>query len=227
MQLKRARLVSAAHRRRPWASPRTPSAVGSRVPATAVPRRCGHAPRPGRPPQLSAAQKRLIPEFLWHGPEAYGFRGRGLDLRPRRPGHRGGVRRPLPQGPRRPAAQGTALDAPGADPAGHPAGRGGHPALARRGLAGPATAGAARAPGAGFRGRIGVLPAAGVGQDLRPRGADAGHPREADARPPVGHGRDDARRARSTPWRGRSRSTGCTASSSSCTCGGWRASGCW
>ena len=30
---------------------------------------------PGRPPKLSAAQKRLIPEFLWHGPEAYGFRG--------------------------------------------------------------------------------------------------------------------------------------------------------
>lgn len=30
---------------------------------------------PGRPPKLSSAQKRLIPEFLWHGPEAYGFRG--------------------------------------------------------------------------------------------------------------------------------------------------------
>jgi transposase len=30
---------------------------------------------PGPPPQLSATQKRLIPEFLWHGPEAYGFRG--------------------------------------------------------------------------------------------------------------------------------------------------------
>lgn len=30
---------------------------------------------PGRPPKLSAAQKGLIPEFLWHGPEAYGFRG--------------------------------------------------------------------------------------------------------------------------------------------------------
>jgi transposase len=32
-------------------------------------------PGPGRPPKLSCAQKRLIPEFLWHGPEAYGFRG--------------------------------------------------------------------------------------------------------------------------------------------------------
>jgi transposase len=32
-------------------------------------------PSPGRPPKLSPAQKRLIPEFLWHGAEAYGFRG--------------------------------------------------------------------------------------------------------------------------------------------------------
>jgi transposase len=32
-------------------------------------------PAPGRPPRLTPAQKRLIPEFLCHGPEAYGFRG--------------------------------------------------------------------------------------------------------------------------------------------------------
>ncbi|MGL4552730.1 MAG: IS630 family transposase [Gemmataceae bacterium] len=32
-------------------------------------------PAPGRPPKLSSSQKRLIPEFLWHGAEAYGFRG--------------------------------------------------------------------------------------------------------------------------------------------------------
>jgi hypothetical protein len=32
-------------------------------------------PAPGRPAKLSDTQKRLIPEFLWHGPEAYGFRG--------------------------------------------------------------------------------------------------------------------------------------------------------
>src|SRR3954468_12740359 len=32
-------------------------------------------PGPGRPPKLSPTQKRLIPEFLWHGAEAYGFRG--------------------------------------------------------------------------------------------------------------------------------------------------------
>lgn len=30
---------------------------------------------PGAPSKLSPAQLRLIPEFLWHGPEAYGFRG--------------------------------------------------------------------------------------------------------------------------------------------------------
>jgi transposase len=29
----------------------------------------------GRPPKLTAAQIRRIPEFLWHGAEAYGFRG--------------------------------------------------------------------------------------------------------------------------------------------------------
>lgn len=32
-------------------------------------------PAPGHPPKLTDAQKRRIPEFLWHGPEAYGFRG--------------------------------------------------------------------------------------------------------------------------------------------------------
>ena len=32
-------------------------------------------PAPGHPPKLSAAQKHLLPDFLSHGPEAYGFRG--------------------------------------------------------------------------------------------------------------------------------------------------------
>jgi transposase len=32
-------------------------------------------PAPGPLPRLTVRQKRLIPEFLWHGPEAYGFRG--------------------------------------------------------------------------------------------------------------------------------------------------------
>ena len=43
--------------------------------------RCGGSealrshPRPGRVPKLTAEQQRLLPDFLWHGPEAYGFRG--------------------------------------------------------------------------------------------------------------------------------------------------------
>jgi transposase len=32
-------------------------------------------PAAARLPRLTIAQKRLIPEFLWHGPEAYGFHG--------------------------------------------------------------------------------------------------------------------------------------------------------
>jgi transposase len=32
-------------------------------------------PTAGHPPKLRDAQKRLIPELLWHGAEAYGFRG--------------------------------------------------------------------------------------------------------------------------------------------------------
>jgi transposase len=31
--------------------------------------------RPGRPPALSPDEQWMIPEFLWHGAEAYGFRG--------------------------------------------------------------------------------------------------------------------------------------------------------
>lgn len=33
-------------------------------------------PAPGHPSALSPEQRSLIPEFLWHGPQAYGFRGR-------------------------------------------------------------------------------------------------------------------------------------------------------
>ena len=32
-------------------------------------------PASGAPPRLSPAQRRSLPESLWHGPEAYGFRG--------------------------------------------------------------------------------------------------------------------------------------------------------
>ncbi|HMB07154.1 MAG TPA: winged helix-turn-helix domain-containing protein, partial [Isosphaeraceae bacterium] len=44
-----------------------------------MPSRSGTAPRPFAPipPRAGSPgwQQRLIPEFLWHGPEAYGFRG--------------------------------------------------------------------------------------------------------------------------------------------------------
>src|SRR4051794_14757408 len=33
-------------------------------------------PAPGRPPRLSPDQRRLIPELLWQGRGAFGFRGR-------------------------------------------------------------------------------------------------------------------------------------------------------
>ena len=39
------------------------------------PRTLFSASRPGRPPALSPAQQQMIPEFLWHGVETYGFRG--------------------------------------------------------------------------------------------------------------------------------------------------------
>src|SRR5512147_720951 len=32
-------------------------------------------PHMGRPPKLTEDQQKLIPDFLWHGAEAYGFRG--------------------------------------------------------------------------------------------------------------------------------------------------------
>jgi transposase len=34
-----------------------------------------HMSHCGMPPRLTAEQRRLIPDFLWHGAEAYGFRG--------------------------------------------------------------------------------------------------------------------------------------------------------
>jgi transposase len=60
---------------RPWAPPRNPSAGGRRARHGGLEALLAH-PAPGRPAKLSEAQKRRIPEFLWHGPEAYGFRGR-------------------------------------------------------------------------------------------------------------------------------------------------------
>ena len=62
------------------------SAVGLLVPATAAPKLWRARSGPGRPPKLSPTQKRLIPEFLWHGAGGVRLPGRGLDLRPQSPG---------------------------------------------------------------------------------------------------------------------------------------------
>jgi hypothetical protein len=68
------RLEAARHRHRPRRvggrrqrlarrrGPRRPDALRSR-------------PSPGRPARLNDARLRLLPDFLWHGAEAYGFRG--------------------------------------------------------------------------------------------------------------------------------------------------------
>src|SRR4051794_29797980 len=40
------------------------------------PRGAPGATRAGGPAEAHPAQRQSIPEFLWHGPEAYGFRGR-------------------------------------------------------------------------------------------------------------------------------------------------------
>ena len=73
-----------ALKQRGWAQRAIAEALGVSEPAVsqwlAAARRGGPQalrshPAPGAPPKLTADQKRLIPEFLWHGPEAYGFRG--------------------------------------------------------------------------------------------------------------------------------------------------------
>ena len=43
--------------------------------------------RPGRRPRLTMYQKRTLPEFLWHGAEAYGFRGEVWTRAASCPGH--------------------------------------------------------------------------------------------------------------------------------------------
>jgi transposase len=78
------RLQAVALSRRGWAQRDIADALGaaevsvSRWLARARdggPRALLSRPAPGRPPKLSPAQAAWIPEFLWHGPEAYGFRG--------------------------------------------------------------------------------------------------------------------------------------------------------
>jgi transposase len=71
-------------KREGWTQRKIAEALDVSAPAVshwlALAERCGvealrSHPAPGRVPRLTPAQKRLIPEFLWHGAEAYGFRG--------------------------------------------------------------------------------------------------------------------------------------------------------
>jgi hypothetical protein len=115
----------------------------------------------------------------------------GLDLRPHRRGDRGGVRRPLPQGSRRAAAPGTTVDAPGADQAGHRD----EPAIERwRTEVWPELVRRARLERRVlvFEDESGFYLLPGVVRTYAPEGQTPILRGEADARPPVGHGRDDA-----------------------------------
>src|SRR5262245_15785704 len=185
------RLVSRRYRRGPRRPRGGPQPLAGPCPRR-WPRGAAGATRAGSRAEALPGPEVLDPRTPLARAGGVGLPRPGLDLRPRRQGHRVGVRRPLSQGPCRPDTQGPALDASTTDQAGCPAGRRGDPALAFGELAGAAPARPPRAPGPCFRGRIGVLPPAGGGQDLCPRGADPGPPREADARPPLRHGGDDA-----------------------------------
>ena len=99
-------------------------------------------PAPGHPSKLSPTQRRMIPEFLWHGPEAYGFRRAVWTCaQVAKVIEEGGIRGRPSQGSCRPPAQGTALDAADTDPAGPETRRGGHRAWTARGLVGVVDAG--------------------------------------------------------------------------------------
>ena len=65
-------LEAARHRSRARASE---AAVSGWPPRTRVGKRPSAPTRPGPGPKLTPEQIGLIPDFLWHGPEAYGFRG--------------------------------------------------------------------------------------------------------------------------------------------------------
>src|SRR5688572_19668895 len=78
------RLQAVALSRRGWAQRDIADALGTSAVSVShwLTRARGGGPAallarkaPGPPPRLFDAQKALIPEFLWHGPEAYGFTG--------------------------------------------------------------------------------------------------------------------------------------------------------
>jgi transposase len=79
------RLRAVALKRRGWVQRDIADALGASEVSVSrwLARARGHGPHAllartaaGPAPRLTAAQMALIPEFLWHGPEAYGFRGR-------------------------------------------------------------------------------------------------------------------------------------------------------
>src|SRR5437868_3716146 len=78
------RMRSLSLKEQGWAQRSIARALGVSAPAVSqwltIAERNGSAalrshPAPGPLCRLSGEQKQLIPEFLWHGPEAYGFRG--------------------------------------------------------------------------------------------------------------------------------------------------------
>ncbi len=147
--------------------------------ATVPPRCCPHGPRPSR--HAEPDQMRLIPDFLWHGAEAYGFRGevwtcgRVAEVIEEEFGSL------LQQEPGVAAAEGVGLDA--AESRSHGPSSG----TRRRSSAGASRSGPRLKEQARrerralvFVDESGFYLLPGRGQDLRPRGADTRSPRVAD-----------------------------------------------
>ena len=162
-------------------------------PRRRAPRPCALDPGPGRPPKLSSAQKRLIPEFLWHGPEAYGFRGRSGPV----PASPGSSRRSSASATTRTTSAGCSRNCAGRPkvPIRRAIQRDEEAIRRWRDEVWPELRRRARRERRVlvFEDESGFYLLPGVVRTYAPEGADAGPPREADARPPVGHGRDDAR----------------------------------
>ena len=88
-------------------------------------------PRVGAPTRLTDAQKTLLPDYLWHGAEAYGFRGEVWTCARVATVIQEEFRRWLSPRPRFSALEGVAVDPANADHTGHSTRRASHPTLAR------------------------------------------------------------------------------------------------